>query len=63
MTEIVRAEFEDIEVFEKLRKLQIQVENNTICDDCPFRDYCENYPYDCDALDALKKLFGKEAKP
>jgi len=43
-------------------KLRLQVQNNELCDDCPFSSYCENYPYDCGALDALKKLFGKETK-
>jgi len=43
------------------QKLRTQIENNAICDDCPFRETCENSPYDCDALDALKKLLGKEA--
>ena len=41
-------------------KLRALVQNNEVCDDCPFRENCENYPYDCEALDALKKLFGKE---
>ena len=44
----------------EVEKLRVRVVNNEICDDCPFSSYCENYPYDCEALDALKKLFGKE---
>jgi len=47
----------------ELEKLRVSVVNNEICDDCPLRETCENNPYDCDALDALKKLLGKEAKP
>jgi len=55
---ISRTYDEWLDAFEK--KLRALVENNAVCDDCPLRETCENNPYDCDALDALKKLFGKE---
>jgi hypothetical protein len=61
-----RASFNIIEMMDWImvmkQKVHDLLENNAVCDDCPFRSYCENYPYDCNALDALRELFGKEAK-
>jgi len=49
-----------IEGFEK--QLADLLDDDKVCDGCGFFNHCEDEPYDCNAMDALRKIAGKETK-
>ena len=46
------------------KKLADLLDNDKVCDDCPFIKHCDDSPWGhgCNALDALREIAGKEAK-